>query len=377
MGQTDLDSGGEIHKCSSLSLFYIDITFLQLPLAMSLEVWDALFSLDPSLDLLDSICVAMLIRIRSQLLDSDYSSAFQALVNYPSYATSSAPTTLIKQAQQISASPTRLTLMSIMQENEEMLEIPTSVKSEDASHDSSTTSLSYPVPPSLSHLTRGVYAQTLSAGLGRALQNVQKTVNAAYMSHSTSNGGSDGFPPLIESVHKSPQPSRGAKAELEEIRHRDKLIGGSMVRVIDVLEKHWAEVLTVQGRPGKSEEATQSDVDFLLCLTTLKHSRDVLMGHTPDFDPSIMDGPKIAEEGKEKSKVDDQKAKDFGQRFKRTVEVAVASPSSTVDSSISVANNVSDAAPPKSSEAVFKATTSPYTVRRPKKEPVNDPLGVR
>lgn len=343
---------------------------------MALEIWDALFSFDPSLELIDAICVAMLIRIRTQLLESDYSSAIQALLNYPSYAVDCAPTTLITQAQQISASPNRLTLMSIMQENEEMLQIPTTVKSEEPLYNS-TSSFSSSVPPSLSHLTRGVYAQTLSSGLGRALQNVHKTVNAAYMSHSASNGGSDGFPPLIESVHRAPLPSRDATAELQEIRQRDKLIGGSLVRVIEALEKHWSESVTAENDGLKAEQAKSSDIDFLLCLTTLKHSRDVLMGHTHDFDSAIMDGPKIfqAEEAKEKKSVDDQKAKDFGQRFRRTVEEAIATPSSiAATSSPGSKINSSVTAPPVS---VAKPTASQLPARLIKRESVHDPLGVR
>lgn len=36
----------------------------EFPFEQLLELWDALFAVDPTLDLIDLICVAMLIRIR-------------------------------------------------------------------------------------------------------------------------------------------------------------------------------------------------------------------------------------------------------------------------------------------------------------------------
>lgn len=290
---------------------------------MALEIWDALFSLDPSLDLIDALCVAMLIRIRTQLLNCDYSSAFQALLNYPAYALECSPMTLIKQAQDVLSLPNQMTLMNLVQENEEMLEIPSKLNSSTPpphqNYSSSSSTFASSVPPSISHLTRGVYAQTLSAGFGRALHNVQRTVNAAYSAHASNNDANDGFPASIESVHR-PMQSIREMGELEQVKQKNKMIGSSLVRVIDVLEKRWSD--SHMTKKEKEESAAQEEIDFLLCLTTLKHSKDVLLGITPDYDASIMDGPK-----REKSKLievlksDDQKARDFGQRFKQTVEV--------------------------------------------------------
>ncbi|APA10520.1 hypothetical protein sscle_06g052900 [Sclerotinia sclerotiorum 1980 UF-70] len=47
-----------------------------------LAVWDILFAEDPELDLVDLICVAMLLRIRWQLLESNYSLALMLLLKY-------------------------------------------------------------------------------------------------------------------------------------------------------------------------------------------------------------------------------------------------------------------------------------------------------
>ncbi|KAI5306973.1 hypothetical protein KEM56_005967 [Ascosphaera pollenicola] len=49
-----------------------------------LSMWDMIFAEGVRLELIDYICVAMLLRIRWQLLDSDYSSALSLLLKYPS-----------------------------------------------------------------------------------------------------------------------------------------------------------------------------------------------------------------------------------------------------------------------------------------------------
>jgi TBC1 domain family protein 5 len=46
-------------------------------------MWDALFAIDPSLELVDMISIAMLLRIRWQLLASDINESFSMLLRYP------------------------------------------------------------------------------------------------------------------------------------------------------------------------------------------------------------------------------------------------------------------------------------------------------
>ncbi|KAI9646210.1 hypothetical protein NHQ30_005650 [Ciborinia camelliae] len=56
----------------------------EFPFDNLLEVWDTLFAEDPELDLVDLICVAMLLRIRWQLMESNYSLALMLLLKYDS-----------------------------------------------------------------------------------------------------------------------------------------------------------------------------------------------------------------------------------------------------------------------------------------------------
>ncbi|RYP64059.1 hypothetical protein DL769_006781 [Monosporascus sp. CRB-8-3] len=55
----------------------------EFPFDQMLTLWDTLFAIDPTLRLIDLICTAMLIRVRWELLEADYSVALQLLLKYP------------------------------------------------------------------------------------------------------------------------------------------------------------------------------------------------------------------------------------------------------------------------------------------------------
>jgi TBC1 domain family protein 5 len=59
-------------------------------------MWDALFAIDPTLELVDMISIAMLLRIRWELMTADTNEAFTLLLRYPEPAT--AAFTFIKDA---------------------------------------------------------------------------------------------------------------------------------------------------------------------------------------------------------------------------------------------------------------------------------------
>ncbi|KAG6287466.1 hypothetical protein E4U46_004070 [Claviceps purpurea] len=70
----------------------------EFPFDQFLVLWDAIFALNPSLELVDLICVAMLIRIRQQLLEADYSVCLQLLLKYPSPEQPHGPHTFVDDA---------------------------------------------------------------------------------------------------------------------------------------------------------------------------------------------------------------------------------------------------------------------------------------
>ncbi|KAL9127510.1 MAG: hypothetical protein Q9217_003640 [Psora testacea] len=63
-----------------------------------LALWDILFAEDPTLDLVDLICVSMLLRIRWQLLEADYSAALTLLLRYPVPKAPHGPPTFVNDA---------------------------------------------------------------------------------------------------------------------------------------------------------------------------------------------------------------------------------------------------------------------------------------
>lgn len=114
----------------------------------SLTLWDSLFACDPSLDLAQWVCVAMLIRIRNEcrpldflvnfnlycaVIPADYSEQLTILLRYPSPPASNidgAPhhaILLVRQALALQMSPTPATGSSIMMENRTLLNIPVEV----------------------------------------------------------------------------------------------------------------------------------------------------------------------------------------------------------------------------------------------------------
>ncbi|KFY23747.1 hypothetical protein V493_05669 [Pseudogymnoascus sp. VKM F-4281 (FW-2241)] len=70
----------------------------EFPFEDLLALWDKLFAEDPNLELIDMICVSMLLRIRWQLLDADYSVALTLLLKYPHPAPPYGPQTLVEDA---------------------------------------------------------------------------------------------------------------------------------------------------------------------------------------------------------------------------------------------------------------------------------------
>ncbi|KAI1450941.1 RabGAP/TBC [Annulohypoxylon stygium] len=70
----------------------------EFPFDQMLVLWDTLFSVDPSFKLIDLVCTAMLIRIRWDLLNADYTVALQLLLRYPPPQPSHGPHTFVDDA---------------------------------------------------------------------------------------------------------------------------------------------------------------------------------------------------------------------------------------------------------------------------------------
>ncbi|KAJ7273636.1 rab-GTPase-TBC domain-containing protein [Mycena haematopus] len=99
-------------------------------LGSAMKLWDGLFACDPSFELAPWICVAMLIRIRNELIPSDYSGQLTSLLRYPSHPTTEGPhhtSVLLRQALALQMAPNQATGNSLVLENRNFLNIPTEI----------------------------------------------------------------------------------------------------------------------------------------------------------------------------------------------------------------------------------------------------------
>ncbi|KAB2572898.1 TBC1 domain family member 5-like protein B [Lasiodiplodia theobromae] len=67
-----------------------------------LPMWDLIFAADPSLEIVDYVCVAMLLRVRWELLEADANAAITLLLRYPAPKKDDPPRTFVQDAVQLS-----------------------------------------------------------------------------------------------------------------------------------------------------------------------------------------------------------------------------------------------------------------------------------
>ncbi|EJP61781.1 WD repeat domain-containing protein [Beauveria bassiana ARSEF 2860] len=77
----------------------------EFPFNQFLILWDTIFAVDPSLDLIDFVSCAMLLRIRWQLLEADYSVCLQLLLKYPAPDPQHGPHTFVDDAIYLRSHP--------------------------------------------------------------------------------------------------------------------------------------------------------------------------------------------------------------------------------------------------------------------------------
>ena len=300
LSSNDVDLSRHLKRLGvSISIFairWIRLLFLrELPQDLAIEVWESLFELDPTLFLVDHVCVALIIRIRDTLLASDNPTALRTLLNYPPGLVESGESvrTLMDEARQAHR---RHTAVLSGREMPYTRKVPGSWNDGDnTSRSGGTTPFGY-TAPILTELTRGISAQSLGAGFNRAITNVQRTVNAAYQAHAAQNASNDGFPPSMNVISGRREIAatidQAPKQQLDKLRNVNGQMGKTVNEIIDVLQKRWAEEVERETKGNKKDvEPTakeEQQLDLLVSLTALKHIRDVLTGQAVEFDPSVM-----------------------------------------------------------------------------------------
>ncbi|KAE8222445.1 hypothetical protein CF319_g4352 [Tilletia indica] len=230
------------------------------------KLWDGIFITDArSLELVNFLCVAMLLRIRGKLFGADNSTALQLLLRFPTdqaFPTDKpeAIDLLITQARQLQSSPTPSTGVQVVMQNRDELGIqieqpplaplvpdpprlrtatmgPSSMRPGEArtvsgarrriaipdrggmhpgvaSPTSPSASFANFLPTGVSEAAKGLYERSESLGINRALANtvtnVQRTVNAYAQQGVRSGGaiGSDGFPRGFDNLIPSTRTAR-------------------------------------------------------------------------------------------------------------------------------------------------------------------------
>ncbi|KIW01154.1 uncharacterized protein PV09_07440 [Verruconis gallopava] len=71
----------------------------------TLRVWDLLFADDPNLELIDYICIAMILRIRWNLIDADTNDALMLLMRYPPTSPEHPPRSFVLDARYLRSTP--------------------------------------------------------------------------------------------------------------------------------------------------------------------------------------------------------------------------------------------------------------------------------
>ncbi|KAF8163255.1 rab-GTPase-TBC domain-containing protein [Crassisporium funariophilum] len=330
----------------------------------ALRLWDGLFACDATLGLAQWICVAMLIRIRNELIPADYSGQLTTLLRYPTPTNMNridgAPhhtSLLLRQALALQLSPTPSTGASIVMENRTLLDIPLEVPSTTPPISPDKRSRTLRQQPSMSGttsppmdasygrghsrqasssaigisemFTRGLVERGESLGINKTLLNAVTEIRrnipelAASLGVRTPNQQLSSFPllderPIEEKPPWEPRTRFEIERDITQVRARDKTLGESLAWIVDALLQDESE----------SENAQQIKLQKREALESLSYVRDVLMTDTLLLDDDRL----IGGEEKTRRKLKAQKQKEELRAASASAVVAPPLPMPVVDS---------------------------------------------
>ncbi|KAG6889306.1 hypothetical protein C0995_001962 [Termitomyces sp. Mi166 len=301
----------------------------------AMKLWDGLFACDPTLDLAQWICVAMLIRIRNEcnlspfsvlwtltflsiVISADYSGQLTVLLRYPSPgslpAFEDAPhhsRLLLRQALALQMSPTPSTGASIILENNNMLNIHVEVPAPPApqrrrtqnrtvasasqeklslsmqGHSRQATAPQMGLPEMIA---RGLMEKGESLGINKTLMSAVSELRRNIPDLAASlvrppNSSASTFPLTGERLTEESPPweSRSRlemEGEISTLRSTNKRLGDSLGWIVDVLLQDEAEATEPRRLRKQKQEALES----------LSYVRDVLLGSVDEIDDSRLVG---------------------------------------------------------------------------------------
>ncbi|KAJ7156050.1 rab-GTPase-TBC domain-containing protein [Mycena crocata] len=279
-------------------------------LLSAMKLWDGLFACDPTFELAPWICVAMLIRIRNELIPSDYSGQLTSLLRYPSHPTSDGPhhtSILLRQALALQMSPNQATGNSLVIENRNFLHIPVEVPEPPPPPQKRGARSGRDKPPTASGarpstdsrqqatqtmglevFARGLLERGESLGINKTLMSAVPELRRNLSELAASFVRSPTTPsfPMVDERLPEERPPWEPKSRLEIEREIallqsiNKRLGESLGWAVDVLLRDEAEAKDLQRLQNSKREA----------LEAISYVRDVLTGNLNNIEEERLFG---------------------------------------------------------------------------------------
>ncbi|KAJ6547486.1 rab-GTPase-TBC domain-containing protein [Mycena capillaripes] len=362
----------------------------EMPSAMKL--WDGLFACDPTFELAPWICVAMLIRIRNDLIPSDYSGQLTSLLRYPSHPTTDGPhhtSILLRQALTLQMSPNQATGNALVLENRNLLNIPTEVpapppppqrRGARSGRDKTPTAVGAKASDSrqqpaqqqpaqqmgLEVFARGLLERGESLGINKTIMSAVPELRRNLSELAASfvrSPTAPSFPMEDERLPEErppwePKSRLEIEREIEFLHSTNKRLGESLRWSVDLLLQDEAEAKDLERLKKSKREA----------LEAISYVRDILTGNLTNIDDERLFGE---EEISKRKKIAEDKLKPSPSSILHVPQPAAPTPVSVVDSRPKVAGPTAPApisssysAPAASLNAAL-SPTSPSTTRAP------------
>ncbi|CAG8614428.1 18236_t:CDS:10, partial [Cetraspora pellucida] len=288
----------------------------EFPLNQVLILWDGMFAEDPTLRIVDFVCVALMLRIRDELLESDYAGCLSMLMRFPSI---NDVEVLVPQAIYLRDHLSSESGNYIIQQNAIRLRKPTIPIQIPVQREQNR--IEGLVPDGFVHVTKNsavIINKAILSAVGEVKKNLRRP-DGQY-DHRKRQSTSD-FPQRYAHsyqhiVHETE--SHQNSEDFLKFKEQNRQMGIVVQRSINILEQ---EILgktksreevnvgdadkiekSSDGTTSRSsfeyisgnnnEESnipTSNEISILNVLHGLKHIRDVLNGSVKEFNPHILD----------------------------------------------------------------------------------------
>ncbi|KAI1317504.1 TBC1 domain, member 5 [Mortierella claussenii] len=303
----------------------------EFPMDDVLTLWDGIFAKDPSLNICIFIGLALLLRIRDELLEEDFAGCLHKLMRYPSVKDVHL---FIPQALTLQRSPSATGGIEVIRQNNLLsgkplpaLPSPASEFNQGShSHQSQVQQpvLSQHLPPSaldaikpvtdgFVHVTKNVLESKGGAALNKAINDMKKNTqsyirkaNAPAQAPSTPS-----FPPKFDEAISSSTARLTASTRARDRpprTHESRAVGSShssdtdkqlqlqlgqiVAKALVILESEFTAPSNGKDSAHTNENNHSSKTSSkaaLAAISGLEHVRDVLLGFSKDLDPLVIE----------------------------------------------------------------------------------------